>query len=125
MKPADTGLLRLRRALGYSRQGLASAWRFEAAFRQECALALIMVPVALLWHPGLVPTLLLIASLLLVMIVELLNSAIEAVVDRIGHEHHELAGRAKDIGSAAVLLTLVLAAFIWLGVLAAVIRSWP
>ncbi|MBL1378053.1 diacylglycerol kinase [Zobellella iuensis] len=119
MKPADTGFIRLIRALGYSRQGLASAWRFEAAFRQECALALILVPVALFWHPGLVPTLLLIASLLLVMIVELLNSAIEAVVDRIGPEHHELAGRAKDIGSAAVLLALVLAALVWLGILGA------
>ncbi|OXS15270.1 diacylglycerol kinase [Zobellella denitrificans] len=116
MKPGDTGIVRVVRAFGYSRQGLASAWRGEAAFRQECWLALVLVPVALIWNPGLVPTLLLIASLLLVLIVELLNSAIEAVVDRIGHEYHELAGRAKDIGSAAVLVTLALAALVWLGV---------
>ena len=73
----------------------------------------VLLPVALIWHPGLVETILLIGSLMLVPIVELLNSAIEAVVDRIGPEHHELSGRAKDIGSAAVLLTLLLMGLTW------------
>ncbi|MDP5291567.1 diacylglycerol kinase [Oceanimonas sp. CHS3-5] len=104
-------------ALGYSRQGMASAWRFEAAFRQECALALVLVPFAFWLDLGLSETLWLVASLVMVLVVELLNSAIEAVVDRIGPEHHELAGRAKDTASAAVLLTLLLAIFVWAMVL--------
>ncbi|WMC11586.1 diacylglycerol kinase [Oceanimonas pelagia] len=117
MKPGKTGLKRVIAALGYSRQGLASAWRFEAAFRQECMLALVLVPVALWLELGLSETLWLVVSLMLVLVVELLNSAIEAVVDRIGPEHHELAGRAKDTASAAVLLTLLLAVFVWAMVL--------
>lgn len=113
MKPGKSGLTRIISAGGYSLQGLKSAYQNEAAFRQECWLVAVLLPVAIWWEVGLVGRLLLIGSLLLVLVVELLNSAVEAVVDRIGPEHHELAGRAKDMGSAAVLLTLLLAALTW------------
>ncbi len=113
MKPGKTGIRRMIAALGYSRQGLASAWRFEAAFRQECVLALVLVPFAFWLDLPLSHTLWLVVSLVMVLVVELLNSAIEAVVDRIGPEYHELAGRAKDTASAAVLLTLLLAILVW------------
>ncbi|MBL1378050.1 diacylglycerol kinase [Zobellella iuensis] len=113
MKPGKTGLTRIISAGGYSLQGLKSAYRNEAAFRQECWLAAVLLPLACWWDVGLVARVLLIGSLVLVLVVELLNSAVEAVVDRIGPEHHELAGRAKDMGSAAVLLALLLAALTW------------
>ncbi|OXY82952.1 diacylglycerol kinase [Oceanimonas doudoroffii] len=113
MKPGKTGLQRVLAALGYSRQGLASAYQHEAAFRQEVWLALVLVPFAFWLDLGLSETLWLVVSLGMVLVVELLNSAIEAVVDRIGPEHHELAGRAKDTASAAVLLTLLLAVLVW------------
>jgi diacylglycerol kinase (ATP) len=117
MKPAVKGLKRLLHALTYSRQGLVFALRNEAAFRQELAVAVVLVPVAF-WLPhSLLHTAALIGVLLLVMVVELLNSAVEAVVDRIGPEHHELAGRAKDMGSAAVLLSLVIALVVWVAVI--------
>ena len=106
-------MARIVAAGGYSMQGLKAAYRHEAAFRQECWLLAILLPVALVWNVGPVEKVLLIGSLMLVPIVELLNSAIESVVDRIGPEYHELSGRAKDIGSAAVLLTLLLAAITW------------
>ena len=111
------GLTRLLRAFGSSWKGLIGAFREEAAFRQELALAVIVVPLGLwLGHKG-VERALLVAPLFLVLIVELLNSAIEAIVDRIGFERHELAGLAKDIGSAAVLMSFVLLAVVWLIVL--------
>lgn len=113
MKPGKTGLARITAALGYSMQGLRAAYRHEAAFRQECWLVAVLLPVALIWNVGLLAKALLIISLLLVLIVELFNSALEAVVDRIGPEHHELSGRAKDIGSATVLLALLLVAITW------------
>ncbi|MGO4998655.1 diacylglycerol kinase [Oceanisphaera sp. W20_SRM_FM3] len=113
MKPGKTGLARIIAAGGYSMQGFKAAYRHEAAFRQETWLFIILLPVALLWPVSLLAKALLIASLFLVLIVELVNSAIEAVVDRIGPEHHELSGRAKDIGSAAVFLALVLVAITW------------
>ncbi|WP_169713009.1 diacylglycerol kinase [Oceanisphaera profunda] len=94
-------------------QGLKAAYRHEAAFRQECWLVIILLPVALLWPVSLIAKILLISSLMLVLIVELFNSALEAVVDRIGPEYHELSGRAKDIGSAAVLLALLLVLITW------------
>lgn len=109
----NTGLKRIILAAGYSAKGLRAAFIHEAAFRQELLLALILIPLACWLDVDATQRLLLIASLVLVLIVELLNSAIEAVVDRIGPEHHELSGRAKDIGSAAVLLTLLLGAWIW------------
>lgn len=113
MKSGKTGVARIVAACGYSMQGLKAAYRDEAAFRQECWLVAVLLPIALIWNVGPVEKVLLIGSLMLVPIVELLNSAIESVVDRIGPEYHELSGRAKDIGSAAVLLTLLLMGLTW------------
>jgi diacylglycerol kinase (ATP) len=111
------GVTRVLRALSSSVQGLTGAFRDEAAFRQELGLAVIVIPLGLwLGHSG-VERALLIAPMLLILIVELLNSAIEATVDRIGFERHKLAGLAKDIGSAAVFMSFVLLAAVWLLVL--------
>lgn len=107
------GIRRLLAATGYSLAGLRAAWRHEAAFRQEVVLALVLAPLAFWLGQTSLQRLLLLGSCLLVLIVELLNSAIEAVVDRIGPELHELSGRAKDLGSAAVFLSLLLAAAAW------------
>lgn len=108
-----SGWRRLWNALRYSRAGLWASWRHEAAFRQEVLLALVLIPLALWWGENGVERALLVASVVLVLIVELINSALEAVVDRISLEHHPLAGRAKDIGSAAVLLALLNSALVW------------
>ena len=111
------GYTRLIRAFGASRKGLAGAFREEAAFRQELAFAAVALPLGLwLGHSG-VERALLAGAVMVVLIVELLNSAIEAAVDRMGPERHELAGLAKDIGSAAVLLSFVLFALVWILVL--------
>ena len=108
-----TGLVRIWNAFNYSLAGLSAAFRLEDAFRQEVLMALVLLPIALFYpHSGLEKALL-IASVLLVLIVELLNSAVEAVVDRVSLERHELAKRAKDIGSAAVLITLINLAVVW------------
>jgi diacylglycerol kinase (ATP) len=116
-EPGNTGLRRLIRAAGYSWQGLVAAFRNEPAFRQEVALSFLFIPLALwLGHTGLERALL-VAVWLLVLMFELLNSAIEAVVDRIGSERHELSGRAKDIGSAASFVAQVNAGVVWLLVL--------
>ncbi len=118
MMPVDkpTGLRRLWLALGYSLKGLRSAFRYEAAFRQEVLLLLLAVPLAFLVAQTGLQVVLLIGVVLLVLVVELLNSAIENVVDRLGEEFHPLAGRAKDQGSAAVLVALVLAGLVWFAV---------
>ena len=108
-----TGLRRLWNALRYSLQGMASAFRHEDAFRQECLLAVLLIAAALFLHVGTTERALMIASVLLVLIVELLNSAVEAAVDRISLENHLLAKRAKDIGSAAVFLSLINVVFVW------------
>jgi len=108
------GLRRLVNALFYSLSGLRLAYLHESAFRQEIALAVVLLPLALLVPVGAVERVLLIASVLLMLIVELLNSSVEAAVDRIGFDTHRLSKRAKDLGSAAVLLTLVLVATTWL-----------
>ena len=118
MKNPDTGLARLRSAVRFSRQGLASAYRTEAAFRQEVWLTMVLVPLALVVGDTWLERAALISTTVLLLIVELLNSAIESVVDRFGDEHHELSGRAKDMGSAAVLLTMVILTIVWLAVLA-------
>jgi diacylglycerol kinase (ATP) len=111
------GVTRVLRALSSSVQGLVGAFRDEAAFRQELGLAVIVIPLGLwLGHSG-VERALLIGPVLLILIVELLNSAIEATVDRIGFERHKLAGLAKDIGSAAVFMSFVLLTAVWLLVL--------
>jgi diacylglycerol kinase (ATP) len=114
-----TGLTRVWNALFYSIDGLKAAIRHEDAFRQELLLTLVCIPLALWLEPGAVGRALMIASLFLVLIVELLNSAIEAVVDRVSLENHHLAKRAKDIGSAAVLLSLINATAVWILVLSA------
>jgi diacylglycerol kinase (ATP) len=116
-KKGATGLRRLADATRYSLQGLAAAFRHEAAFRQELALAAILLPLALWLGESGAERALLAGSVLLVLVVELLNSAVEAVVDRVSAEHHELAMRAKDLGSAAVMLALVLAGVVWVLVL--------
>jgi diacylglycerol kinase (ATP) len=113
MKPGKTGLRRLLDATGYSMKGIGAIWRNEAAFRQEVALALVLLPLSFFLAANPLQWLLLVAPLVLVLVVELLNSAIESVVDRIGHESHELSGRAKDMGSAAVFFCLVLIALSW------------
>ncbi|KAA9002836.1 diacylglycerol kinase [Affinibrenneria salicis] len=112
-----TGLTRIIKATGYSLQGLRLAWRYEAAFRQEVLLLIAAVAVALWLDVSVVERLLLILSVALIVLMELLNSAIEAVVDRIGMERHELSGRAKDIGSAAVFVAILLALVVWLSIL--------
>ena len=112
-KPGNTGLRRIIHAAGYSAQGFSHAWRHEAAFRQELALAVLLTPVALWLGQTIVERAALIALLLLVLVVELLNSAIEAAIDRHGDEHHELSGRAKDLGSAAVFVVLTMVVLVW------------
>lgn len=112
-KPGESGLKRIISAAGYSAKGLRSCWRNEAAFRQEVLACIVMVPLALwLGETGLERAVLT-GVLLLVLVVEVLNSSIEAVVDRIGHEHHALSGLAKDQGSAAVMLSLLNVAIVW------------
>ncbi len=113
MKPGATGITRIINAAGYSVQGLKAAWKNEAAFRQESVLLVLMTVISFFLPVTGVERAIMIASLLLVMIVELINSAIEAVVDRIGPEHHELSGRAKDIGSAAVFVAMALVVAVW------------
>ena len=109
----NKGLRRVLLAAGYSIKGLRAAWCQEAAFRQELIFSLVLIPIALWLDFSVMERLLLIAVLILVLVVELLNSAIEAAIDRIGPELHELSGRAKDLGSAAVLLSLLLAVGVW------------
>jgi diacylglycerol kinase (ATP) len=108
-----TGIDRVIRATGYSMRGLADAYGGESAFRQEFWLAIVLLPLALWVGRGWVETALLMGSVLLVLIVELLNSGIEAAIDRISLELHELSRRAKDLASAAVFLSLVLCAGVW------------
>jgi diacylglycerol kinase (ATP) len=114
-----TGITRVWNALFYSIEGFKAAFRHEDAFRQELLLSLICIPLALWLEPAATGRALMIASLFLVLIVELVNSAIEAVVDRVSLENHHLAKRAKDIGSAAVLLSLLNASIVWILVLSA------
>ena len=113
------GLTRLINALGYSRDGIRAAWQNEAAFREEIVLAAITIPLAFYLGKTGVERALMVGSILLILIVEILNSAVEAVVDKASPEKNELAKRAKDMGSAAVLLSLLNAAAIWACVL------WP
>ncbi|MDH5425318.1 MAG: diacylglycerol kinase [Gammaproteobacteria bacterium] len=109
----NKGLKRLILATGYSWQGFKAGWKHEEAFRQEVVLAIILIPLALFLNAGSVQTALMIGSVILVLIVEILNSAVEAVVDLVTTEKHELAGRAKDMGSTAVMLALINVAVVW------------
>jgi len=113
LKPGKSGLSRLVDAAGYSARGFGACWGHEAAFRQEVLLVLALLPLSFLAARSVEQWLLLVLPLFLLLIVELLNSAVETVVDRIGDEYHELSGRAKDMGSAAVLFCLVLLAVTW------------
>ena len=115
-KPGNTGIMRVIRAAKYSKQGLAHAWRHEAAFRQEVALTVLMTPLGLWLGSNPLERTLLIGSCILVLVVELLNSAVEAAIDRHGDEINELSGRAKDLGSAAVMLSLILVGALWAAV---------
>ena len=112
-----SGIKRLNNAFGYSMQGFAACFKHEEAFRQEIYVSLLLIPLALYAGDTGVERALLLGSWLVVPLVELLNSAIENAIDRIGAEQHELSGRAKDIGSAAVFLALLLCACVWLLVL--------
>lgn len=114
-----TGLTRIWNAFHYSLDGLRAAYRHEDAFRQEVWLAAVLVPIALFLPVSAIGKALMVASVLLVVIVELINSAVEATVDRISLEDHRLAKRAKDIGSAAVLISLINTIAVWALVLAA------
>jgi diacylglycerol kinase (ATP) len=113
----NTGLTRIIKAFGFSMQGLKAAYKLEEAFRQEVWLLIIALPLALWLGETGIEKALLIGSILLLLIVEILNSAIEAAIDRFGGEIHELSGRAKDMGSAAVLLASINAAMVWLLIL--------
>jgi diacylglycerol kinase (ATP) len=117
-KPGEIGIRRIISASGYSLRGLIACWRNESAFRQEVVLAVVLIPLALYLGDGGLEKAVLVATCMLVLIVELLNSSIEAVVDRIGHEHHELSGMAKDIGSAAVMLSITMLITGWSLILA-------
>ena len=112
-----TGLDRMMRATGYSMSGLVAAYRGESAFRQEFWLAAVLLPLAFWVGRGWVETVLLIGAPVLVLIVELLNSGLEAAIDRVSFEIHDLSKRAKDLGSAAVFLSLLLCTGIWLAAL--------
>ena len=113
----NTGFKRVLLATGYSIKGIKSAFKHEAAFRQESILAAIFIPLTFFLDVSQVERILLIIPFVLVMILEIINSAIEAVVDRISYEQHKLAGRAKDMGSAAVFIALILTAYIWIEIL--------
>ena len=112
-KPGKTGFSRLFDAFGYSWLGYKAGFKNEAAFREELFLGVLLSPVAIIFAESPVELALLLGSLFLVLIVELLNSGIEAVVDRISDEHHELSGRAKDLGAAAVMTALINVIVIW------------
>jgi diacylglycerol kinase (ATP) len=113
-----TGIDRIVRAAGYSWSGLRAAYGGESAFRQEVWLAVVMLPAAFLVGRNWTQVSLLAGAVMLVLIVELLNSAVEAAIDRISFERHDLSKRAKDFGSAAVMLSLLLCAGVWLAALA-------
>jgi diacylglycerol kinase (ATP) len=117
-KPGKTGIKRIFNATSYSWLGLLAAWKNEAAFRQELTLVIVLLPAAFWLGQTALERAMLVACLLVVLIVELLNSAIEAAIDRHGDELHKLSGRAKDMGSAAVFISLVLVAVVW-GLIAA------
>ena len=116
MTNSSTGIRRLIQAFGYSMKGIKSGWKNEAAFRQEVTLACLLCPLAFWLGRGPLDYALLISSVLLVLVTELFNSAIEALTDRVGIEHHELSGRAKDLGSAAVFIALIILLIIWLSI---------
>ncbi|NYT79967.1 diacylglycerol kinase [Alcaligenaceae bacterium] len=118
------GFGRLLNALRYSAKGLYAAFRHEAAFRQELLAACVLVPAAIFLARSVVEALLLVGVLVFVLIVELVNSALEALADTITLDHHPLIGRAKDLGSAAVLLAILFATAVWVTMLGARFGIW-
>jgi diacylglycerol kinase (ATP) len=120
MKSTGLGWQRVVAALGYSRDGIVAAWRTEMAFRQEVFAAIVLIPVACILPVPLLHRALLIASVLLTMLVELINSSIEAIVDLASPDRHPLAKKAKDAGSAAVLFSVLIAILTW----SAVLLTW-
>jgi diacylglycerol kinase (ATP) len=112
-RAGNTGFRRVVNATFFSLAGLRAAWQSEPAFRQECVLAIVLAPLAVWLGQNAVERALLIGSCVLVLIVELLNTGLESVTDRVGIEQHELSGRAKDLGSAAVFVSLILTAAVW------------
>ena len=117
MKPGKTGITRILDATGYSMSGIRAAWKNEAAFRQEVVGGLVMLLLSFFIAADPLQWLLLVFPLLILLIVELINSALESVVDRIGPEKHELSGRTKDMGSAAVFFSLVLVVVSWAAII--------
>lgn len=118
MKPQNKAdFQRVINATKYSMKGLKAAYLYEAAFRQEVWLSCILIPLGFFLGNGAIEKILLVGSVLLVLVAELLNSAVESVVDRIGSEYHELSGRAKDIGSAAVFMAMMITGLTWLLIL--------
>ena len=113
MKPVADEIKRLTKATRFSMQGIVYAFKNEAAFRTDVIIALVLLPIALLLEVTTVERVLLVGSVLLLLIVELLNTAVEAAIDRISRGHHPLSGIAKDMGSAAVLFSLIFGAFTW------------
>lgn len=113
----NTGITRWIKAFGFSWQGIKAAYKHEEAFRQEVFLLAVAVPLAIWLGDSGIEKALLIGSVILLLLVEIINSAIEAVVDRFGGEIHELSGRAKDMGSAAVFIAMVNVGMVWLFVL--------
>lgn len=111
--PQNTGIRRVINATLFSMAGLRAAWKNEAAFRQECVLALLLAPIGLWLGESAVQRSLLLGTCVIVVIVELLNTAVEAVVDRVSTDQHPLSGRAKDLGSAAVFVSLLLTLLVW------------
>ncbi len=120
-KPGATGITRIINAAGYSWSGLKAAYTNEAAFRQELGLVIMLTPVAIIFGPSVADKAVLLASLIFILLVEILNSALEAVVDRFGNEIHPLSGRAKDMGSAAVLMAFFITGLIWFSVFSEVL----
>ena len=112
-KPGNTGITRIIKAFGFSMQGLRASWKHESAFRQEAMLAIILLPWAFWLARTPAELMILLMTLFIVVITEVLNSAVEAVVDRVSDDHHKLAGRAKDMASAAVFLSLVMTVIVW------------
>lgn len=116
-KKGSLGFFRIIKATGYSWKGVCAAYRHEAAFRQEVWLCSVMIPLGLYLGDNGIEKALLVSSVMLLPLTEILNSALEAVVDRFGEEQHELSGRAKDMASAAVALAIILTIFVWILVL--------
>ncbi len=108
-----TGLTHVFKATGYSLQGLKAAYKYESGFRHEIILAIILIPLAFILGKTNVEIALMVGAVLMVFVIELLNSGLEAIVDRVGKEYHELSGRAKDLGSAAVFMAMVTCVIVW------------